>query len=312
MTTRPFERLPFAELPALPTRPHPYAQLPAREVETHSRRMGALRIHYREVGSGPPLLLIHGLMTTGYSWRYVLEPLSRHFRLIVPDLPGCGRSEVAPEGCYGAADVAAWIGDLQSALGVEGCAAIGNSMGGYLCMRSALDRPGAFARLVNVHSPAVPDFKLDLLGTILGVPGARSLAAYLARRDPLRWAHRNVHYHDESLKSLEEAHEYGDPLASPEGSRAFASYLAETMAPRDLRDFIGALGARRQRGEPFPTPLLLLYSRRDPLVNPGNGERLRALIPDAKLTWLEESSHFAHVDSPERVVAAVLPFLQGG
>lgn len=312
MMTRPFERLPFAEIPALPTRPHPYAQLPAREVETRSRRLGALRIHYRELGSGPPLLLIHGLMTTGYSWRYVLEPLSRHFRLIVPDLPGCGRSEVAPPGCYGAADVAAWIGDLQSALGVEGCAAIGNSMGGYLCMRSALDRPGSFARLVNIHSPGVPDFKLDLLSVILRVPGARSLTAYLARRDPLRWVHRNVHYHDESLKSLEEAHEYGDPLASPEGSHAFAGYLAETMAPRDLRDFIGALRARRQRREPFPTPLLLLYSRRDPLVNPSNGERLRELIPDAKLTWLEESSHFAHVDSPERVVEAVLPFLQGG
>lgn len=310
MITKPFVRLPFAELPALPARPHPYAQLAPREVETRSRGLGALRIHYREVGSGPPLLLIHGLMTTGYSWRYLLEPLGRHFRLIVPDLPGCGRSQVAPEGSYGAASVAAWIGDLQSALGIEGCAAIGNSMGGYLCMRSALDRPGAFARLVNIHSPAVPDLKLDLLSMILAVPGTRSLAAYLARRDPLRWVHRNVHYHDESLKSLEEAHEYGDPLASPGGSRAFASYLKETMAPWDLRDFIATLHARRQAGEPFPAPLLLLYSRRDPLVNPRNGEQLHALIPDAKLAWIEDSSHFAHVDTPERVVEAVLPFLQ--
>src|SRR6185436_4909264 len=100
-TPRPFKRLPFEQIPARPRRPHPYAETPAREVTTRSPRLGTLRIHYRETGSGPPLLLVHGLMTTSYSWRYVLEPLGRHFRLIVPDLPGCGRSEVAPEGSYG-------------------------------------------------------------------------------------------------------------------------------------------------------------------------------------------------------------------
>jgi pimeloyl-ACP methyl ester carboxylesterase len=248
-------------------------------------------------------------MTTSYSWRYVLEPLGAHFRLLVPDLPGCGRSEVAPSGAYSPADLAAWIGDFQRALDIDGCAAIGNSMGGYLCMRHALASPGAFSRLVNIHSPAFPDYRLDLLGGLMRLPGTRRLTAYLARRDPLRWAHRNVHYHDETLKSLEEAHAYGDPLATAEGSRAFACYLAETMSPAGLRAFVGDLSKRRRRDERFPVPLMLLYSRLDPLVSPGNGERLHALVPDARMVWLEDSSHFAHVDSPERVVAEVLPFL---
>jgi len=300
---RPFQRVPFADLPALPRRPHPYESTPAREVTTTSPRLGALRIHYREAGAGPPLLLVHGLMTTSYSWRYLIEPLSRRFRLLIPDLPGCGESQAAPPGAYGAAEIAAWIGDFQRALGVEGCLAVGNSMGGYLCMRHALARPGAFARLVNIHSPAFPDAKLDLLAAVMKVPGAAALAAWLARRDPLRWAHRNVHYFDEELKSIEEAHAYGDPLATPGGSRAFACYLAETMSPAGLRAFTRSLA------EPFPVPLMLLYSRRDPLVAPSNGERLHALLPGATLIWIDDSSHFAHVDTPERVVEAVLPFL---
>lgn len=308
---RPFQQVPFDQIPALPTRPHPYFEAPARAVTTTSRGLGALRIHVREVGSGPPLLLIHGLMTTSYSWRYVIAPLSRHYRLVMPDLPGCGRSEAPPDGAYGPAALAGWIGDLQDALGIAGCAAIGNSMGGYLCLRHALARPGAFSRLVDIHSPAFPDGKLDLLAALLRAPGTRALAAWLARRSPLRWAHRNVHYHDETLKSLEEAHEYGDPLATREGGRAFAAYLAETMAPGQMREFTRDLASRKGRGEAFPTPLLLLYAKRDPLVPPSNGERLSVLIPEAKLTWVAETSHFMHVDSPDRVVAEVLPFLQG-
>jgi pimeloyl-ACP methyl ester carboxylesterase len=248
-------------------------------------------------------------MTTSYSWRYVIEPLSRRFRLLIPDLPGCGRSEAAPSGAYDAATVAAWIGDFQRALAIEGCLAIGNSMGGYLCMRRALASPGAFSRLVNIHSPAFPDAKLDLLAAVMKVPGARALTAFLAGLDPLRWAHRNVHYFDEELKSLEEAHAYGDPLATPEGSRAFACYLAETMSASALRAFTRQLRERREQGRAFPVPLMLLYADRDPLVAPENGERLHALLPEAELVWIEESSHFAHVDTPDKVVERVLPFL---
>lgn len=306
---RPFERVPFSELPARPKRPHPYGQTEAREVATRSERLGTLRIHYREAGSGPPLLLVHGLMTTSYSWRYVIEPLGRRFRLVIPDLPGCGRSEGPAPGAYSAAAIAGWIGDFQRAVGIEGCLAVGNSMGGYLCMRRALERPGAFTRLVNIHSPAFPDAKLDLLAALMKLPGAHALAAYLARRDPLRWAHRNVHYFDEELKSLEEAHAYGDPLARPEGSRAFACYLAETMAPSALRAFTRELGERCAMGRAFPVPLMLVYADRDPLVAPENGERLRRLLPGAELVWIEASSHFAHVDTPDQVVSRVLPFL---
>lgn len=306
---RPFQRVPFRDLPERPKRPHPYATTPARVVTTRSPGLGVLRIHVREAGSGPPLLLVHGLMTTSYSWRYVIEPLSARYRLIIPDLPGCGRSEAAPPGTYGAASIAAWIGNLQRALSIEGCLAVGNSMGGYLCMRHALREPGAFARLVNIHSPAFPDAKLNLLGAVMKVPGAPRLAAYLARRDPHRWAHKNVHYFDEALKSLEEAREYGDPLATAAGSRAFACYLAETMSPSDLRAFTRELEERKAEGRAFPAPLMLLYADQDPLVSPTNGERLHALVPDASLVRIASTSHFAHVDTPDTVVEHILSFL---
>lgn len=306
---RPFQRLPFSQLPSQPRRPHPYYTSKAHELEMDSVALGRLRIHYREYSSGEPLLLIHGLMTSSYSWRYVLDDLGARFRLIVPDLPGAGRSS-APTVRLSTAALAEWIGEFQAALGLRGCAAVGNSLGGYLCMCHALVDPGAFSRLVNIHSPAFPMGRLHALYAALRLPGAGALLGWWVRRDPRGWAHQRVHYYDETLKSLEEAREYGDPLATTDGIRAFLSYLRDVMRPRDFAEFIAVLEQRNAQQQPFPTPLLLVYSRQDPLVPPMVGEQLAALIHDARLQRVDRASHFVHVDRPAEVTRLLLDFLR--
>jgi pimeloyl-ACP methyl ester carboxylesterase len=298
----------FEEIPEAPRLAHAYAQSEARDTVVESRHFGRHRVHWREHGSGPPLLLVHGLMTTSYSWRYVIEPLGRRFRVIAPDLPGCGRSD-KPDVRYRGGALATWLGEFCDEVGIRGCVAIGNSLGGYLCMQAALADPRLFARLVNVHSPGVPEPRLWALSAALSVPGVAAMLARWVRRDPERWAHANVHYWDETLKSREEAREYGAPLATIEGSRAFTRYLADTVSPTEMRALVRALEQRRAEGSGFPVPLLLVYSRVDPMVPPRIGEQLSALLPGAPLVWLDDSSHFAHVDSPERLLEPVLAFL---
>ncbi len=56
---------------------------------------------------------------------------------------------------------------------------------------------------------------------------------------------------------------------------------------------------------------MLVYAREDPIVPPAIGPRLHALVPDAAFHWLERSSHFAQVDSPDRLAALLRPFLAG-
>jgi pimeloyl-ACP methyl ester carboxylesterase len=304
----PFRRLPFRDVPQAPRLPHPYDATSAREVTVETRGFGRMRMHVREHGSGPPLLLVHGLMTSSYSYRYVLSALGERHRLFIPDLPGAGRSD-KPHARYTASAFAEAIVALVDALGIRGCPAVGNSLGGYLCMRAVLSDEGLFDRLVNIHSPGMPELRLSALSAALKVPGAKPLLAWMARRDPERWVHRNVHYWDETLKSREEARTYGEPLSTAEGSRAFAQLLADVLAPPDLRRFVRELEARRDSGRGFPVPLLLLYARRDPMVPPGVGQKLARLIPDAELRWVEDTSHFMHVDSPDRVVPMITEFL---
>ncbi|HSN33979.1 MAG TPA: alpha/beta hydrolase [Ideonella sp.] len=310
-TSRPFRRGRFAELPETPRRPHRFFDVPERRVVVPSSAFGRVGIHYRELGEGAPLLLVHGLMTTSYSWRYVIEPLARDHRVVAIDLPGCGRSDKPAGARYGGPELAAFLVELVDALGVRGGRVVGNSMGGYLCMRAALADGGAFGQLVNIHSPGVPDWRYRALGTLLAAPGVAAALAWWVRRAPQRWAHRNVHYFDETLKSLEEAAEYGDLLASADGARAFVGYLKDAFAPRDIAAFTAGLAARRDQQQPFPVPLLLLYARQDPLVPPSVGERLHALVPDAPLRWLDSTSHFAHVDTPDAVVDELRAFFGG-
>jgi pimeloyl-ACP methyl ester carboxylesterase len=305
---RPFQPLPFEELPELPPRPHGYFRMRIGEIELDSSAFGRHRVHVRELGSGPPLLLVHGLMTTGYSWRYVVEPLAERFRVVVPDLVGTGRS-AKPDLSYAPGRLATWLGELVRELGITGCPVVGNSLGGYLCLRLALDHPELIGRLVNIHSPGIPEARLWALSAALSLPGARSLVAALARRDPERWAHRNVHYFDESVKSREEAREYGTPLASREGASAFARYLAETVAPAPMRALVRELRLRRSEGKALPCPTLLIYAREDPMVPPRVGDLLHALLPGSELVWLERSSHFPQVDSPTELVDLLLRFV---
>jgi pimeloyl-ACP methyl ester carboxylesterase len=299
----PFQQLAFEDVPEQPVVPHRWGETTARDVTIDSDGLPGCRIAVREFGSGPPLVLVHGLMTAGYSFRYVLPLLGARFRLLIPDLPGAGRSD-HPDVYLGPDVLAKAIIATIEALGIRGAPVIGNSMGGYLCMRAAQLDPGAIGRLVNLHSPGVPTARMTALYWATRLLPARWLVDRLVRRNPERWVHKNVHYYDESLKSREEHREYAAPLATPAGRKAFYRHLRDGLDAREMRRFVRSLG-----GAPFPIPLCLVYADRDPMVPPAVGDRLRQLLPDAQFIRLTEASHFAHVDAAARFVDAVTPFL---
>ncbi|MCB9680670.1 MAG: alpha/beta hydrolase [Alphaproteobacteria bacterium] len=306
--TVPFRQLPWAQVPELPRRPHRFHTLEVRMVDTWTAALGDVPTAVRVVGQGPPLLLVHGLMTTSYSWRYVYEDLARDHTVYMPDIVGAGRT-IAPERTLLPEHMADWLRALQESLGIFGCDVIGNSMGGYLAMWLALRHPGAVGRLVQLHGPAFAAPRLWALWVAIRLPFARAVLGALVRRDPLKWAHRNVHYWDETLKSREEAREYGLVLTTPEGLRGFHLQLRDMMDARGLVRFERLLRGRRDLGCDFPVPVQLLYARRDPMVPPSTGSRLGRLVRNAELTWIEQGSHFAHVDAPDAFLEAARRFL---
>jgi pimeloyl-ACP methyl ester carboxylesterase len=304
---KPFQQGRFEELPEKPHRPHRFFDTEPIDLTLSSAPFGSMRVHVKKYGEGPPLLLLHGLMTSSYSFRYVFEPLGERFTCFAPDLPGGGRTDAPMAPIYSPQNLATWLAEVMAALKIQGAPAIANSMGGYLALQAVLQSRAIFERLIVVHSPGVPDLRMHALRFAMAVPGTDRLLSSLVARDPLRWVHKNVHYWDESLKSLEEAHEYAAPLKKD--PRILWKYLAETMSTRYMAPFHRELDRRREGGERFPIPLLLLYAERDPMVPPAHGNVFAQKIPDAELIWLSEASHFAHVDAVDRFLPPVLTFL---
>ncbi|HTL34648.1 MAG TPA: alpha/beta hydrolase [Kofleriaceae bacterium] len=309
MAVVPFRPVPFEQVPDKPVVPHRWAEATRRDITIRTDELGEVRVAVREYGpkDASPLLLVHGMGTASYSWRYMLEPLGAvgGFRLVMPDMPGAGDSG-HPDVYLGPDAMANALIAIVDALALRGAPAIANSMGGYLAMRAVLRDPTLFSRLVNEHSPGVPTFKMHALRWAMRLLPSWSIVNWLIRRNPERWIHKNVHYYDESIKSREEHAEFARPLHTREGRRTYYRQLRDTLDTKHMATFV-----RDLRGAPFPIPLLLVYAPADPIVPPSVGDRLRELVPAASFTKLKAGSHFAHVDAPSHFVDAVLPFLSG-
>jgi pimeloyl-ACP methyl ester carboxylesterase len=118
-------------------------------------------VYYETEGTGPPLMLIHGFGEDGGIWRYQRAFLKEHFHLIIPDLPGSGRSgllSISPERVSSAIEI--YADCMQRVLekeGIEQCTMLGHSMGGYLSLAFAHRYPGRLNGLGLVHSTAFAD-----------------------------------------------------------------------------------------------------------------------------------------------------------
>jgi pimeloyl-ACP methyl ester carboxylesterase len=120
--------------------------------------LGDLRLRVRGYGSGAPVLLIHGLGSSGDDWAFQIGPLAQRYRLIVPDLRGCGGSEATPDG-YSIAQFADDLWRLLDRLAIRQPMLVGFSMGGAVALEMALQRPHAVPRLVTINS--LPSYRVD-------------------------------------------------------------------------------------------------------------------------------------------------------
>ena len=111
-----------------------------REVAMSSAQTSSELLYFTERGSGPPLLLVHGLMVTGEMFEPVTDHFATRHRVIVPDPRGHGRSLGLPPP-YTAARLASDLAHLLDHLGVDSTAVLGYSQGGAIAQQLALDHP---------------------------------------------------------------------------------------------------------------------------------------------------------------------------
>ena len=288
----------------------------------------SVAVRHKVHGEGAPMVLVHGLMTSSYSWRYVLEALGRRYKLFVPDLVGAGLSDKPLDLRYSVDNVARFLSAYIRTVSKEPVYLVGNSLGGLYALRALLrdpspsisgDRPASRAeppiarRFVMMHSPGYPLLRTRLLASLFDTPALGSAAAALvartAHRFPKQFVAKNVHYARSDMMSEEEAAEYGHLFETLEGARVFAKILEESLDPKEHASIIAELRAR-PAAEPLTKrcPIKLLFARKDVMVPPSFGPLFHADLPGSELVWMDDASHFLQVDAPERTVAELNAF----
>jgi pimeloyl-ACP methyl ester carboxylesterase len=262
-------------------------------------------IRYHESGTGPPLVLVHGLLVNANLWRKVVARLAPDFRCVSLELPLGSHLVPMPEADLSPPGLAGIIADAIEGLGLEDVTLVGNDTGGALCQLVATRRPERLGRLVLTSCDAFDNFPPTMFKWSLAparLPGPLPIALVA----PLRFrAPRRLPFAFGWL-----THEPIDPQA--EDSYLFPA-LTDAGARADLRRVLRGVNPSytqeaAERLKAFDKPLLAAWARDDRFCPPEHAERLAALVPDGRLEWIEDSYTFTPEDQPERLAELIASF----
>ena len=275
-----------------------------------------INLHYLCGGSGPPLVLVHGLgSSAAVEFRDNLEPLAAHHRVFAIDLPGFGRSD-KPVLAYTIDLFVQAVSDLMSSEGIERAAVMGGLMGGRVALGLALDSPEKVERLVLVDALGVGAPRRVLAYSILLTRGLgeltlRGKARALRQMNPAvirrfwGWYLKRPNRVD-SLWSDERILNHGTLLGTPEYRAAYLSALRSIAGMRQLRDGVVVEG----RLPELRMPTLLIWGGHDHIFPASHAQAAKERIPNARFEVFSDSGHTPQMEEPERFNRLVLDFLR--
>jgi len=279
---------------------------PVDEFEVRERALHGHRVAYRQAGSGPVLVLIHGITADSATWGQVMPALAQHFTVVAPDLIGHGES-AKPRGDYSLGAHASGLRDLLITLGHDRATFVGHSLGGGIAMQLSYQFPELCERLVLVDSGGLgrdvspllraaslpgSEFVMPLLAATHLLDAGR-FAAHLLRRVGLEVA--------TDIVEMAGAH---DTLADAEARGAFIQTLRAVVDPGGQR-----VNATNRLYLAKHIPLLLVWGERDSIIPPAHGRTAHKQIPHSRFELFSSSGHFPQLDEPERFVDVLVDFI---
>jgi len=263
---------------------------------------GGLRWHVQVAGQGPVLLLLHGTGAATHSWRDVLGPLSEHFTVVAPDLPGHGFTEQPGADGMSLPGMARGVAALLERLGLRPGYAAGHSAGAAILVRMGLDGLIAPRKIISLNGALMP------FGG-----GAHTLFAPLARmisRNPFIPFLFSLHAADQRI--VERLLAGTGSKIDARGTKLYARLARSSghagaaltmMGNWDLASLVADLPR-------LGTALVLVVGENDRSIPPADAGRIRALVPTAQIVSLPGLGHLAHEEEPARIAGLVRELCQ--
>jgi pimeloyl-ACP methyl ester carboxylesterase len=279
---------------------------------TASFDLQRLRLHghqlsYRTSGSGPVIVLVHGMAGSSDTWRLVAPALAKHFTVVAPDLLGHGTS-AKPRADYSLGAFASGIRDLLVALGHEQATIVGQSLGGGVAMQFAYQFPERCERLVLVASGGLGE-EVNPLLRALTLPGAE-LILPVACASWFRDAGDAVLGFFRRIGLRPGAHL--DEIWRSYGS--LADTATRTAFLQTLRAVVDQSGQRVSAADKLylaaAVPTLIMWGDHDNIIPVRQAHATHAAIPGSRLEIFAGAGHFPHCERPEEFARILIDFMQ--
>lgn len=257
--------------------------------------INGLRLYYEVRGKGQPLMLVAGLASDSLSWRTVVGDLAAHYRVIVLDHRGCGRTTPtdAPISIERMADDCV---ALAKDLGISSVHLLGHSMGGFVAQVCAVRHPGFVNKLILEATTARNSPRNNALFD--------DWAAYLeSGMAPTLWF-RNLFYWIFSRRFFDDRIAVRKTLALAVGY----AFPQTTVAFRNQVTAIAAFDGRKELSK-ITARTLVIAAREDLLFPQEAAVAFAKMIPGARFHLMENAAHSMHVEQPGQFVESVLKFL---
>jgi pimeloyl-ACP methyl ester carboxylesterase len=267
------------------------------------------RIHYRDHGSGPAVVFVHGLLVNGLLWRNVASALDARCRCIAPDWPLGSHREPLRDGADASPrGVARLIADFLEALSLQDVTLVANDTGGAISQLLITERPERIGRIVLTNCDAYENFlppAFKPLQWAARVPGLLTAVFQAMRIPALRRSPLG----------------FGMLTRRPIPDEVLAAwvrpYLDNAGVRRDTLRFLRAIDARdtlaaAERLRDFDGPALLAWAPADRFFKLRYAERLADAFANTRLERIDDSLTFVPEDQPARLAELIAGFVPGG
>lgn len=278
-------------------------------MDTHEIRLSAGTIRYRDVGEGPPVVFLHGLLVDGSLWRKVVPAVAAEARCLVPDWPlGSHPMAMDPGADLSPRGVARLVAEFLAALDLEDVTLVANDTGGAIAQLLVTESPDRVGRLVLTPCDCFENFLPPAFRPMqyaARIPGALTLALQPLRARALRRLPVAFGWLTKRPVPDEVTDAWLAPFFADRGVRRDAHKLVRGISNRDTLDAATRLHA-------FDKPVLVAWAVEDRFFPESYGRRLATLFPQGRFVGIADSYTFVSEDQPERLAELVREFVREG
>jgi pimeloyl-ACP methyl ester carboxylesterase len=261
---------------------------------------------YRVAGSGPPVVLIHGMLNSSSHWQSVAQTLAHDYTVVAPDLIGHGDS-AAPRGDYSLGAHAASIRDLLAAIGIDRATIVGHSLGGGVAMQFFYQFPQRVERLALISSGGLGRDVSPMLRTA-ALPGVSALLSTIQPRLLGALSRTGRHLRERDLRAGVYLQAIARALRPLENANARAAFLHTLRSVIDVHGQRVSATDRLYLLESMPT--MIVWGERDHTIPVEHGRLAHEAIPRSAFRTLPRAAHFPHLEDPDGLSQLLREFIQ--